>query len=228
MIWRTTVLTACAMVMAATQSYADISDTEPGLTQWAPQAGDVISFDVLRQGNEFGRHEVRFDEAENGDLLVETEVRLRAGLGPITLFRYRLETEERWRDGQLIALSGDVNDDGSKESVTAVSESGQLVIDGDGFSGSLDLGILPASHWNVGQTKVEQLLSSENGEILDVAVLPQGRETITVDGETVEANKFLMDSDIDVSLWYDDSGRWLKLSFEARGQAIEYVLNSLY
>lgn len=195
---------------------------------WQPSAGDVISFQVLRQGNPFGSHEVRFDVADDGDLLVETEVCLRAGLGPITLFRYGLETEERWENGQLISLTGDVNDDGDRESVIASAIDGALVVEGDGFEGALDLGILPASHWNVAQTEAENLLSSENGEVLDVTVIPEGRETISVAGQPIEANRFLMDSEIDVTLWYDDAGRWVKLAFEARGQSIEYVLKDLY
>ena len=51
---------------------------------------------------------------------------------------------------------------------------------------------------------------------------------LEIAGETVEANKFLLDSDIDVTLWYDDAGRWLKLSFSARGQDIDYVLETPY
>jgi len=218
-------LALAALVWGGAAS-ADIAETET--TRWQPSAGDVIAFDVLRKSNEFGTHEVRFDRAENGDLLVETEVSLRAGLGPITVFRYGLETEERWQDGTLVALTGSVNDDGDKESVRAALNGDVLGVAGDGFNGDLPLGILPASHWNVDQTTANQLLSSENGEVLEVNVIDEGRDTIEVAGEMLETNRFLMDSDIDVTLWYDDAGRWVKLAFEARGQAIEYVLKDLY
>ena len=68
----------------------------------------------------------------------------------------------------------------------------------------------------------------EDGEIIDVSVSERGRETVMVAGEPVEATRYLMDSDIDVDLWYDDAGRWVKLSFTARGQEIEYVLSQSY
>ena len=55
-----------------------------------------------------------------------------------------------------------------------------------------------------------------------------GQETIVAAGKEVEATRFLLDSDIDVTLWYDEAGRWLKLAFEARGQDIEYVLTKPY
>ena len=59
-------------------------------------------------------------------------------------------------------------------------------------------------------------------------VVNKGREAIKVGKKTIEANRYLMDSALDVDLWYDDDGRWVKLAFEARGQQIEYVLADLY
>ena len=96
------------------------------------------------------------------------------------------------------------------------------------YDGDAPAGILPASHWNPGQANATQLLSTEDGEIIDVSVSERGRETVMVAGEPVEATRYLMDSDIDVDLWYDDAGRWVKLSFTARGQEIEYVLSQSY
>ncbi|MEM9739414.1 MAG: DUF6134 family protein [Pseudomonadota bacterium] len=220
-------IAAAASLLGASLANADTSTPAHGQT-WQPSPGDVIAFDVLRQGNKFGTHIVRFDTDGGGDLSVVVDVDLKAGLGPITLFRYQLDATETWRDGQLVGLEGRVNDDGTRERVSALIEDGSLTVKGDGYDGTVALDILPASHWNVAQTLVDQLLSSENGELIDVVVEPLGRETIEAGGEQLDANKFMMDSDIDVTLWYGDDGRWLKLAFEARGQAIEYVLRDLY
>lgn len=219
---------ACALLLGgAGLAYGDTAGTV-SLRTWAPSAGDVIAFDVLRQGSQFGTHIVRFEEAGDDSLEVVVDVDLKAGLGPITLFRYQLDATETWKDGKLVALEGRVNDDGTRESVTAKAKDDTLEVDGDGFEGLIARPIIPASHWNIAQTQARQLLSSENGELIDVKVERLGREVIEAGGVQVEANKFLMDSDIDVTLWYDDGGRWLKLAFEARGQSIEYVLRDLY
>ena len=53
-------------------------------------------------------------------------------------------------------------------------------------------------------------------------------DTVSVAGKSVEARHYLMDSAIDVDLWYDDQGRWVKLSFVARDQQIDYVLTQPY
>lgn len=212
---------------AAGPAAADNVPAESGFV-WTPGDGDIIRFDVRRQGKPFGTHEVRFDVLPDGTIKAYTNVKLRAGFGPIPLYRYDLQATERWQDGRLIGLEGEVYKDGKEGSVTAQADGDGIDVDGTGFDGTAPAGIVPASHWNIAQTQASVLLSSENGQLIDVSVRPEGREMLEIAGETVEANKFLLDSDIDVTLWYDDAGRWLKLSFSARGQDIDYVLETPY
>ena len=72
------------------------------------------------------------------------------------------------------------------------------------------------------------MLSTETGELLKIDVEKVGRETVQVGPETLEADRYRLRSRLDVDLWYDDAGRWVKLAFEARGQEIEYRLRELY
>tara|TARA_R110000868_G_scaffold44400_1_gene148358 strand:- start:277 stop:972 length:696 start_codon:yes stop_codon:yes gene_type:complete len=222
-------LTALSLVLLATPAMAD---NAPSLTPatptpppaWTPKDGDEISFQVLREGKPFGTHTVSFDVAPDGTLKATTDVRLKAGLGPITLFRYALDATETWKDGQLVALKGAVDDNGDDGSVSAMRVGNALDVTGTEYTGRVPFGILPSSHWNVAQTQASQLLSSEDGELIEVNVVDKGPDTVSVGDTSVEANRYLMDSDIDVDLWYDEQGRWVKLAFEARGQLIEYVL----
>ena len=61
---------------------------------WKPSAGDEIRFNVLRKGNPFGSHTVVFEEGPSNALIAKTKVGLKAGLGPITVFRYDLSASE--------------------------------------------------------------------------------------------------------------------------------------
>ncbi|MBY9067406.1 DUF6134 family protein [Hyphomonas sp. WL0036] len=195
---------------------------------WQPKAGDEIRFDVLRKGNPFGTHSVSFEVGPGNALIAKTNVSLKAGLGPLTVFRYNLTARETWRDGQLIAVSGEVNDDGKKESMAATLENGRLKVQGSGFDGSAPADAIPGSNWNIAQIRTDEWLSTENGEILDVSVTKLGRETIEAAGQSIEAERYRVVSDLTADIWYDKRGRWVKLAFEARGQQIEYVLASLY
>ena len=201
---------------------------ETEASPWVPEDGDVISFDVTRKGKPFGLHEVTFERDGNGVLRAQTRVDLKAGLGFVTLFQYTLRAVEIWEDDRLVAVTGEVNDNGRQERVSAERDGPNLAVEGSAFSGRIMGGILPASHWNVGQVTANQLLSTENGQLLDVKVVNEGPETLIVEGQSIPATRYLMDSDIDVSLWYDERGRWLKLAFQARGQDIEYTLRRLY
>ncbi len=195
---------------------------------WQPAAGDVIRFNVLREGKPFGNHNVTFEKAADGTLVARTNVSLKAGLGPVTLFRYQLDATETWLDGKLVKVSGKLNDDGKRGTISATRKGNALEVDSTLFNGVAPTGIIPASHWNYAQTQATKLLSTGNGEVLDVKVVSKGRETIKAGNSTIEANRYFLDSDLDVDLWYDDEGRWVKLAFEARGQEIEYVLDAIY
>ncbi len=230
MILRTLVSLACLAVVATGAAAADAGVTPAGfsIAQWQPQAGDVIRFDVLRDGKPFGSHSVAFGAGADGRLTARTEVSLKAGLGPVTLFRYKLDATETWLAGKLVDVRGEVVQDGDKRAVTAKRDGAALRVKGSDFSGVAPKDIIPASHWNFAQTQADKLLSTEDGEILDVKIARTGRETIRAAGQSIEATRYRLDSAIDVDLWYDDQGRWVKLAFETRGQDIEYVLAEMY
>ncbi|HBF91334.1 MAG TPA: hypothetical protein DDX09_09195 [Hyphomonas atlantica] len=217
-----------AVLFASTAMIASPAAAKNSGGAWTPEPGDVIEFDVLRKGKPFGSHSVTFGEDSNGRLTARTDVLLKAGLGPITVFKYELDATEVWQNGQLVSLNGEVNDDGKEGQVTATRAGNELNVDGTQFEGRVATSIIPSSHWNFAATQATELLSTEDGEILDVSVSEQGKEVIVAAGEEVEATRYLLDSDIDVTLWYDEAGRWLKLAFEARGQDIEYVLTKPY
>lgn len=195
---------------------------------WIATDGAVIDFTVLRKGKRFGRHVLTFERQDTGLLRVTSDVDLQVKFGPITAFKYRLDSVEEWTDGQLIALTGQSNNDGRKGAVTAAVRGDVLVVDGTKFSGALPLATIPSSHWNRLQVYQTQMLSTETGEVLDIEVERIGADRVKVGDQQVEATHYRLKSDLTVDLWYDQQSRWVKLAFEVRGQAIEYVLNALY
>lgn len=195
---------------------------------WSATDGAVIDFTVLRKGKRFGRHVLTFERDEDGSLHVTSDVDLQVKFGPITAFKYRLDSVEEWADGQLIALNGQSNNDGRKAAVAAEVRGDVLVVDSTKFSGALPLTTIPSSHWNRLQVYQSQMLSTETGEVLDIEVERIGADMVKVGDESVAATHYRLTSDLTVDLWYDHQSRWVKLAFEVRGQSIEYALNALY
>lgn len=168
-----------------------------------------LVFDVYRNGEPFGEHVLDF-EREADALRVDIRVRLRAGLGPITLFRYEHDSEEVWRGDNLLVLTS------------------RTLKDGDEMSVSLDArGMLdPSSHWRGYAPGRYQVLNTETGEPMDVEVVDLGVEWIETATGRVEARRTRLTGTVMLDLWHDASGRWVKCAFEVRGQNIEYVLRS--
>ena len=231
-----TCLAAIAAVLMTAPAFADTAETDDikspvradAPASWQPEDGDRIVFNVLRKGKEFGTHTISFDVESEDSFTATSDVELKAGLGPITVFRYELDATETWEDGNLVGLSGRTNDDGDDEYVEASMSGDSLAIEGSAYTGDAPIGIIPSSHWNIQQAFSDQILSTESGELLDTSVEKIGRETITIGGEDVETTHYRLVSDLTVDLWYDDESRWVKLGFEARGQQIDYVLTELY
>ena len=214
----------------ATASQELLSPLAPATSEfaWVPEAGDVIDFKVLRNGSKFGSHKISFSGDASGELQVRSEVALKAGLGPITVFKYALDTTETWRDGVLVGLKGAGNNDGKKMKVAASADTENLNVDGTEFVGSVPLGIVPSSHWNIAQIRGSQMVSTEDGEIIAVRSEKVKTETLEIAGESVLADHYLLDAAIDLDLWYDQQSRLVKLAFETKGQSIVYELRQLY
>ena len=222
------IVSSVAAIAFATATSAESTIERYVEAEWRPYDGAKIAFDVLRKGKPFGKHTVAFNQTADGTLKVTTDVDLKVKIGPFTAFRYELDSVETWQDGQLVELSGRTNDDGDKTSVQATLDEAALRVEGSAFKGRVSPNIIPSSHWNINQVRSSEMLSTEDGSVLNMTIVPKGRETLKIAGQEIAANRYLLDSDIDIDLWYDDDGRWLRLTFEARGQTIEYRLSELY
>lgn len=207
-----------------------LAATAPAFAQYpdiAPADGERIVFDVYRGNSEFGTHELSF--TRNGDgLEVDIAIRLRAGFGPITVFRYEHDSTEVWRDGRLVSLDARTLKDGDTYEVSAGSVDGALAVDGEGpdrgsFETRYDPGILPSSHWHGYPDGTYPLLNTEFGTELGVEVVYIGREEIEADGRTIMAEHYRLNSELQLDIWFDENGRWAKCAFTARGQDITYV-----
>lgn len=218
---RAGLLAATAVPIAATIAFAEAP--EPDI-----EAGDVIAFDVYRQGDtEFGTHEIRFTE-EDGDLMAEVSVRLRAGAGPITVFRYEHDSTERWRDGELIQIWGETLKDGDRYPFDGAVNGEALVVEGTSPEGEavtteFPLGVLPSSHWRGYSEDTDAILYTEHGTEMEVAVEYMGEEEIEADGGTISAYKYRVEGTLTTYVYYDEDGAWAGCEFEARGQEIRYV-----
>ena len=184
--------------------------------------GDSLVFKVLRDGTPVGYHRVDFRD-QGSDVIVDTKFLVEIDFLFITAYRYKYESTEVWRDGCLAELRAITDDDGDRSSVNATGNgSGLLVTGPDGGVVSAPR-LFPTNHWNSGVIGSEKVLNTITGQVDDVQIVDRGASTVTARGETVTAQRFTYTGDLDVDVWYDEEGRWVKMRFEKDGATIEYV-----
>lgn len=185
--------------------------------------GDGLHFRVLRDGAPIGHHEVRFRSRQNeviADSRFEAEVKVLF----FTVYRYRYQSQDVWRDGCLVALKAETDDNGTRTKVHAELEGEGLRVTTAAGSKVVAPGLYPSTHWNPGVLGASHVLNTITGKITEVDLIPMDEEQVMVEGRSVTARRFRYTGEIQPDVWYDADGRWVKMRFNAKdGSAIEYV-----
>lgn len=200
-----------------------IGFTQPSYA--SPNEGGRVEFEVLRNGQPFGRHHVHVTEV-GGALRAQTSVALRVAAGPVTLFRYDHDCTETWRDGVLTALQCETLKDGRRMRIEGATRGGQLRVSGPRGETTFGPQTLPTSWWVRPPIGVDHMLDTETGARLPLRITRMGEEAISVGGERVQAERVRIHGALTVDLWYDADDRWIGCAFAVRGQRIEYRLVS--
>lgn len=184
-----------------------------------------VEFEVLRNGQPFGRHAVTVTR-RGDELVARTEVALRVAAGPVTLFRYEHECTETWSRQNLSGLDCATLRDGRRILVRAASRNGALHVAGANGDLVLPQEMRPTSWWVRPPAGADAMLDTESGARLPLRITNMGRETMTVAGQRIPVDHVRVQGTVTLDLWYDASGRWVGCAFTIRGQRIEYRLAS--
>lgn len=191
--------------------------------QPAAAGSDQIAFNIIRHGSVIGTHVLDFTPQGDG-MDIRIAVDIRVGLGPITLFRYRLQALEQWRGGATAYAEAATNDDGTKTTMRAERDERGLWV----RASRLERYLAPpdarlATHWNMAELN-GPWINPQDGRLLSPRVTPRGPERVPLaDGQAISADRYSVSGDARLDLWYDEINRWAALSFEAHdGSTIRY------
>jgi hypothetical protein len=187
--------------------------------------GQTLSFVVMREGQPIGSHKLIF-ERDGAQLKVSTSIDLAVKIAGITAFRYTHRGQEAWDGNTLVSLTSRTDDDGKAYSVQANRTAEGIAVQASGAKSIImPATIIPSSHWNIRQVSQTVLLNTQKGNEARVAVTPLGREAVKTSSGTLQATRYRYDGDIKMEQWFDERGRWVKMSFKGSdGSAIDYVL----
>lgn len=221
---KTSVIAAGSLLCAFTaQAAEERPDRLLAALPPASQANEKLVFDVLMDGSKIGKHAVTLWK-DGERTYVDIDIDLKVGIGPITFYRYEQRNRALWENGSLASFVSRTDDDGDEFTVEANRTGSGLAVSVNDRGETVVSDWFPTTYWDKRTVYQDRLLATRDGEVLDVETTSKGFETVEVKGVPVQAEKFEMRGDLNLDLWYDDGGRWVKLAFDYRGNRFDYVL----
>lgn len=221
--WRRAFALAAALLAHAGSAIAAPSQSKALNAEPLQLYGSGIDFDVYRNGDKVGTHQVRFERAGNVVTTV-TDFRLQIDFLFITVYRYSYRSEDRWQAGVLAQLKAEVNDDGTMFSVEAVREGARMKIRSTDESYTVDAPLFPTNHWNPAVLHQTRVLNTLTGRVNRVRIEPREREAVPTERGQVAATRYAYTGDLNTEVWYDDAGRWVRMRFRGNdGSLLDYV-----
>lgn len=181
----------------------------------------ALDYDIRKEGEPIGREHVRINR-QDGVATVEVQTRTRAKVLFLE-FHYDHGRREEWRDGALMRMVADTDDDGAKAHLDATRlESGwSFTVNGQASQRPGDM--LPLTLWGRAVLDRKELFSVIDAKPYRVQVASLGSESVTIDGRTVAAEHFRITGDVERDLWYGADGYLVRAAFQRSGYAIEMV-----
>ena len=199
----------------------------PAAASWMPQAPPPpIHFDVIRGSDLIGTHDVTFEAAAGGGLAVRTHIDIAVRILAVTVFDFRHDSTELWRDQRLQAFDSKTHDDDSEFFVT-----GRAMADGFQVTNKKGTGMVPAdimvsSYWTSEIARQKVVLDAQRGRLKDQTLLGTDTVAIAVVGRPVEATRYRLAGVTNGWVAYDDRGRWLAAELQKKGTDILYRLRT--
>ncbi|WP_076399711.1 DUF6134 family protein [Insolitispirillum peregrinum] len=212
MIGRSVVMAIPFLLVAGAASAAPVPDNE------------VLSFTVLRNGDEVGTHLVTVrPDGDHVSVAVATSVVVKMAMVPV--YRFEHSDVEVWKNGQLQVLDSTTNDDGSHHKVHVQASGSGLSGTADDKPVTLPGSLVPASLWSPQTVSQSALLNTLDGHAMPVKVADLGTDMVTVRGQLTQAHHYAMTGELARELWYDPSGALVQVRFKAKDDSlIQYVL----
>lgn len=180
-----------------------------------------LDFDVIRDNDVIGHHQITF-RRQGDEVLAHSAVAIKVDVAFVTVFRYEQIRDEVWKGGKLIAFTAKTNDDGTNYDVKGQAEpDGSLKVRSVSGSWTVPASERPAAYWNLGiMSGSRPLVNIDAGKPVDIKLVKLGPDTVEIDGKRVAATHFRIEAPHMRDLWYDSSGRWIKMTAVGKDNSV--------
>lgn len=154
------------------------------------------------------------------------ELRTRASVSVFgfEVFHFTQHLNETWKNGELQTLSGNTNDDGEVYEVSLTRDPESYGGEINGGTVTVPIDAFPTSLWHYRITEQTLLFDLKDLRLLQVEVA-ESEETLTIDGQPVEASRFDFTGDWEGTVWFDQDRQFLKAAYEVDGRGVTVTLD---
>ena len=164
-------------------------------------------FGVFYKGDKVGAHTVS-NSPETGATRVNTEIVIVVKALFFTIFSFSHSSEERWRDGRLVALKSETIEHGETLQVVgaAVSQGFRVLSKGGQFIASARA-LTSNSLWSLAILDQETVIDAQHGGIIGISKHQLADEQIMVLGRPISTKRYrFITPYLAGSIWYDTRG----------------------
>lgn len=186
-----------------------------------------LAFDVLRKGTRIGTNEVRFRRGADGGLEVATVMDVAVKVVFATVFSYRQEGRDLWRDGRLVSSDVETVEDGKRTAVRVrgTAAGGRVAVDGPSGAYEAEPGTMTdLCFWNEAIVRQARIVDGQTGELMPLTLKPSAKEAVAAAGRQVPATRhgFATTRGREGMVWYDEGGRWVRAEYVTRGETLVF------
>ena len=178
-------------------------------------------FRVLRDGSDIGVHTISVSR-DGADVQVAIDIELKVKILGITAYRYEMSNREVWRDGMLMSMESQSNDDGDEAFCRCRASAGRIEVEGSVWSGVVAGDSASTTYWNKAFLERKLWISTADGDPLKVKIAKAGAGEIN----GIATEKWTVGGDMDIDLHYNND-EWVSVRFDAGGEDAFYVPEGL-
>ena len=140
------------------------------------------------------------------------------------VYSFSQDLNERWQSGELQSMDGNTNDDGDKYQASVARKPDDYTGVLNGKNLTLPHNAFPNSVWHYQITEQSLLFNLSDLRLMNVKVSKRD-ESVKVDSQSFDAERFDFTGDWQASLWFDKDQQLLKLEYKIKGRDVVVTLD---
>lgn len=203
---------------------------------WAPGAvsaadGELRSFTVTVDGKPAGTFKMAIRQEDGGKetIAVVADVKVRAAF---LTYTYSLQSLEVWKEGRLVSVEANANNDGKKTAVRVTPAADGLAVTVNGRSRTIGADVLTTTGWShpalAKGPAGAALLDTEDGTVTPVRLEPLAAAQVAHGGRTIESQRIrVTGKDVNAVWWFDGAGRPVRQEMTWDGHKVVLELTAI-